>query len=183
MSDTSFLDSIPSVEETSSLMKNIQEHTKVLQDLQWKMICAEEEYKKAEQAYNEYSRTVMPDLFSVNGLRKLDMGDGTRIAVVTKTSCSIKKDAASKQQVAKWLRQQGMGNLVKAECIVPVSQEEKLKASGITFEEQTSMNTNSVKAYLVDALGQKEAPAVITVDDIPKGINFYQWDEMEITHV
>lgn len=169
-----------SVEQTSGLMAQIQEHVKKLRALQWKMIEAEEAFKKAEQAYNEYSRTVMPDLFKMNGLDMLSMDDGSLVRVVTKTNCSINKNDADKNTVATWLREHGAPQLVKSECIVPVSQVEKLKAASITYEETMTMNTNSVKAFVLDQLGQKGAPATITKEDLPKGLNFFQFDEMEI---
>ena len=60
------------------------------------------------------------------------------------------------------------------------SQVDALKANNIIYEEKTTMNTNSVKAFLLDQLGQKGSPATITKEDLPKGLNFYQFDEMEI---
>ena len=108
------------------------------------------------------------------------MDDGSIVRVVTKTNCSINKNDADRDNVAKWLREHNGSDLVKAECIVPVSQEDAMKAAGIIFEEKTTMNTNAVKAFLLDQLGQKGSPAVITKEDLPKGLNFFQFDEMEI---
>lgn len=179
MSDTYELDDVP-VEQTATLMAQIKEHVTKLRALQWKMIEAEEAFKNAEKAYNDYSRTVMPDLFKMNGLDLLQMDDGSIVRVVTKTNCSINKNDADRDNVAKWLREHNGSDLVKAECIVPVSQEDAMKAAGIIFEEKTTMNTNAVKAFLLDQLGQKGSPAVITKEDLPKGLNFFQFDEMEI---
>lgn len=169
------------VEATSNLMAQIQEHVKKLRGLQWKMIEAEEAFKKAEKEYLDYSRNVMPDLFKMNGLDGLRLEDGSMVRVVTKTQCSINKNDKDRETVAKWLREHGADNLVKSECIVPPSQIEKLKANAITYEEEMSMNTNSVKAFVLDQLGQKGSPATITKDDLPKGLNFFQFDEMEIS--
>lgn len=169
------------VEATSNLMAQIQEHVKKLRGLQWAMIEAEEAFKKAEKKYLDYNRNVMPDLFKMNGLDGLRLEDGSMIHVITKTQCGINKDAKDRETVAKWLREHGAANLVKSECIVPPSQIEKLKANSITYEEEMSMNTNSVKAFVLDQLGQKGSPATITKDDLPKGLNFFQFDEMEIT--
>lgn len=169
------------VEATSNLMAQIQEHVKKLRGLQWKMIEAEEAFKKAEKEYLDYSRNVMPDLFKMNGLDGLRLEDGSMVRVVTKTQCSINKNDKDRETVAQWLREHGADNLVKSECIVPPSQIEKLKANAITYEEEMSMNTNSVKAFVLDQLGQKGSPATITKDDLPKGLNFFQFDEMEIT--
>lgn len=168
------------IEQTSNLMKQIQDHVKQLRALQWKMIEAEEAFKTAEKEFNEYSRNVMPDLFKMNGLDMLRMDDGSVVRVVTKTNCSINKNDSDRNNVATWLRDHGAGQLVKSECIVPPSQIEKLKAASIIYQEETSMNTNSVKAFIIDQLGQKGAPATISKEDLPKGLNFFQFDEMEI---
>lgn len=169
------------VEATSNLMAQIQEHVKKLRSLQWAMIEAEEAFKKAEKEYTDYSRNVMPDLFKMNGLDGLRLEDGSMVRVITKTQCSINKNDKDRETVAQWLREHGADNLVKSECIVPSSQIEKLKANAITYEEEMSLNTNSVKAFVLDQLGQKGSPATITKDDLPKGLNFFQFDEMEIT--
>ena len=169
-----------SVEQTAGLMAQIQEHVKKLRALQWTMIQAEEAFKQAEKEYNDYSRTVMPDLFKMNGLDALTMDDGSVVRVITKTNCSINKNDIDRANVAKWLREHGAPQLVKSECIVPPSQVEKLKAANIIYQEETTMNTNSVKAFILDQLGQKGAPATITKEDLPKGLNFFQFDEMEI---
>lgn len=179
MSDTYELDDVP-IEQTANLMAQIKEHVKTLRQKQWAMIQAEEALKKATDDYNNYSRTVMPDLFKMNGLDMLQMDDGSIVRVVTKTNCSINKNDADKANVAKWLREHNGAELVKSECIVPVSQVPLMKQTGVIYEEQTTMNTNAVKAFLLDQLGQKGAPATITKEELPHGLNFYQFDEMEV---
>jgi hypothetical protein len=169
------------VEQTANLMAQIKEHVKVLRQKQWEMMEAEEAFKKAEAAYLNYSRTVMPDLFKMNGLDLLKMDDGSIVRVVTKTTCSINKNDEDKANVAKWLRAHNGEDLVKSECIVPSSQKEKMDAAGVIYQEETTMNTNAVKAFLLDQLGQKDSPAMITKEELPKGLNFYQFDEMEVT--
>lgn len=168
------------VEQTAALMAQIKEHVTKLRKLQWAMMEAEEAFKEAEKAYLDYSRTVMPDLFKMNGLDMLQMDDGSIVRVVTKTNCSINKNDTDRDNVAKWLREHNGAELVKAECIVPVSQEDKMREAGVIFEEKTTMNTNAVKAFLLDQLGQKGSPATITKEDLPKGLNFFQFDEMEV---
>ena len=169
------------VKATANLMAQIQEHVKKLRSLQWKMIEAEEAFKVAEKEYLDYSRNVMPDLFKMNGLDGLRLEDGSMVRVVTKTQCSISKHDKDREVVAQWLREHGADNLVKSECIVPTSQVNKLRENGITYEEEMTRNTNSVKAFVLDQLGQKGSPATITKDDLPKGLNFFQFDEMEIS--
>lgn len=170
------------IKQTKGLMQQIQSHVQKLRNLQWKMLEAEEAYKNAEKEYLEYSRNVMPDLFKMNGLDALRLDDGAMVRVVTKTNCSINKNEADRNNVAQWLKDHGGDSLIKSECIVPPSQIPALQDSGITYQEETTMNTNSVKAFVLDQLGQKGSPATITKEDLPKGLNFFQFDEMEITH-
>ena len=168
------------IEQTANLMAQIREHVKELRRRQWAVMEAEEALRKAQASYDDYSQHVLPDLFKMNGLDMLRMDDGAIVRVVTTTRCSINKNDADKQNVAKWLREHNGESLVKSECVCPSSQIEALKANGIIYQENTTMNTNAVKAFLIDQLGQKGAPAVITKEDLPKGLSFYQYDEMEV---
>ena len=170
------------IEQTSNLMAQIQEHVSKLKKLKWDVELKTEELKKAQEAYDDYSQHVLPDLFKMNGVDMLRTEDGSVVRVITTTRCSINKNDADKQNVAEWLRKHNGESLVKSECICPSSQLQALKAYGIIYQEETTMNTNAVKAFLLDQLGQKGSPAVITKEDLPKGLNFYQYDEMEITH-
>ena len=170
------------IEQTSNLMKQIQEHVAKLKKLKWDVELATEALKKAQDAYDDFSQHVLPDLFKMNGLDMLRTDDGAIVRVITTTRCSINKNDADKQNVAEWLRSHNGESLVKSECICPSSQLQALKNAGIIYQEETTMNTNAVKAFLLDQLGQKGSPAVITKEDLPKGLNFYQYDEMEITH-
>lgn len=170
------------IEQTSNLMKQIQEHVAKLKKLKWDVELATEALDKAQKAYDDFSQHVLPDLFKMNGLDMLRTDDGAIVRVITTTRCSINKNDADKQNVAEWLRNHNGESLVKSECICPSSQLQALKNAGIIYQEETTMNTNAVKAFLLDQLGQKGSPAVITKEDLPKGLNFYQYDEMEITH-
>ena len=168
------------IEQTANLMAQIKAHVVELRKRQWAVEEAEEALRKAQASYDDYSQHVLPDLFKMNGLDMLRMDDGAIVRVVTTTRCSINKNDADKQNVAKWLREHNGESLVKSECICPSSQLDALKRAGIIYQEETTMNTNAVKAFLLDQLGQKGAPAVITKEDLPKGLSFYQYDEMEV---
>lgn len=168
--------------ETSSLMDNVNQYVARLRQLQFEMIEAEEAYRQAKLAFDNFSRKTVPDIFKMNGLDAIMTENGQKVAVVTKTTCSLKKGDGKKSAI-EWLRQHNGEALIKEKCIVPIEELSKLESNGIIFERDTDVNTNSVKAFLLDALGQKGSPATIEKEDIPEGISFYQWDEMEITEV
>ena len=168
------------IEQTANLMKQIKEHVLELKRRKWAVEEAEEALRKAQASYDDYSQHVLPDMFKMNGLDMLQMDDGSIVRVITTTKCGINKNHKDRANVAKWLREHDGGALVKSECVCPSSQLQALKNAGIIYQEETTMNTNAVKAFVLDQLGQKGAPAKITKEDLPKGLNFYQFDEMEV---
>ncbi len=176
MDNTSWMDEV----EVKPFMSEVNQQIKRLTELKWKMEEAEEALKKAEKEYNDFVHSTFCQVFRANGLESFKLADGTRINVVTKTSCSINKNDTDRERVAEWLRAHGADTLVKSELHVTSEHKAELDSMGIPNEETTSMNTNAVKAWLLDQLGQKGGVAQISVEDIPKGINFYQYDDVEI---
>lgn len=168
------------IEQTSNLMQKLKDYAQKLKQLQWEVIQCTEALNKAEKKYMDFARKEMPMLFRMNNIEEIRTDDDTLVRIATKTTCSINKNDADKQNVAKWLKEHEGEDYVKIECTVPSSQIEKLKEAGIIYSETLSMNTNSVKAFLIDQLGQKGGEAKISLEDIPKGINFFQYDEMEV---
>jgi hypothetical protein len=130
------------------------------------------------EATNRYQKIVQEvcQCFRNNGLEALKCSDGHSVEITSNVRCSIKKDAASKAEVAKWLRDRGMENLVSSELIVMPSQAEKLRKMNVPFDEETTMNTNSVKAYVRSELNQGS----MTRDDIPKGLSWFEYDDVVI---
>lgn len=178
MADFYELDDV--IDVSKPLMEQINLHCRQLVQLKNEMDRAREAYEKAEDKFNQFSRNTLPDLLKLNGITSLETEEGRKISVVTKTQCTINKNTADKNRVADWLKKLGADHLISSTINVPESQEEKLIKASITYEKEMTMNTNSVKAYLLGALGQKESPAIITKEDIPKGINFYQYEEVEV---
>lgn len=169
------------VTQTKGLMEQINKCVDRFRELKKIMDDAAEAYKKAEFEYVKFARGEMPDLFRMNGMEALKLDDGSMVRINTVTKLSVNKNQADKDNVARWLMEHGGESLVKSECIVPPSQIDKMKQAGIIYKEEESFNSNSLKAFLLDQLGQKGNPAQITLDDIPQGCNFYQYDEVEIT--
>lgn len=183
MADTTFLENVGSTDPM--MLQQVKEAGKKLLELRAQMLIAEERFEQAKKAYDRYACVDLPQLFKNNGMDMISMQDGTQLRVITKTKASILKGKddgkSSLKSITQWLRNHNSEQLISSECIVPASQLEKLKAAGVIFEEKTTVNTNSLKALIIDMLGQTGSPAIITKDDLPQGLSFYQWDEMEVT--
>lgn len=139
---------------------------------------AEEKYKQAKTAFEDYSREVLPDMMRQNGVYSVTTEDGLTANMTTKTYVNVTKSKMEK--VCQWLSQNGGDFLIKRQYIVPKNVAEKLMNDGVDCAELADVNTNSLKSFLLDKLGQKTGSLPgITVDQIPDGINFFQYDEVE----
>ena len=107
------------VQQTSGMMAQLNKQIDVLMELKAKMDAAEQAYKEAEEKYILFSRETLPSLFFSNGIESLIATNGQMVSIVTKTSCSINKNANDKNNVADWLRNHDGEELVKTELHVP----------------------------------------------------------------
>lgn len=135
-------------------------------------------YEAAKKDYENYATKVIPDCFMNAGINSVTLNDGRSIVIQQKTVCNINKQL--KNDVAQWLIKQHAGALVKTQNIVSSDDVPKLVQAGIDFSTTCDMNTNSVKAWVVDALGQNGGTAQLQVQDLPKGLNFYQFEQAVI---
>lgn len=157
-------------------LTSLTQQADALQVLEFKVLEAEETLNKLKAQYLAAARSAA-EMFAMNGIDELTTTSGVKYRVETVSQCSIKKDA--KPRIAKWLREHGADHLVKEQCIVPVSQREKLDEMKIIYEADVDCNTNAVKAFLLGALGQKGSPATITKEDIPAGLTLFQYETVK----
>lgn len=176
-----FLDTVSQTDPM--LLQQVRNDCDKLLQLKFQMEMAEENFKKAQKAYADFATKQLPEKFKANGIDILGCGN-VNIRITTKTRASILKGkddgTTSKANIAKWLRERGYDEYIKEQLIVPQSQLEACKAAGISFQEDMDINTNKLKALVIDLLGQNGSPALINKDEIPEGFSFYQWDEAEV---
>lgn len=168
-------DWLDEVNADKTAMSEVHVMVEKLRTAQFAMDNAEAVFNEAKNQYQKIVQEVC-QCFRNNGLEALHCSDGSQIQITSNVRCSIKKDDASKAEVAQWLRDRGMDNLVSSELIVMPSQAEKLKAMNVPFDEETTMNTNSVKAYV---RGELDA-GTLERTDIPKGLSWFEYDDVTI---
>lgn len=163
-----------------TVMEEVQRASDHMLELYQQMLDAEESYNKAREAYESFSRNELPTLFRNNGLDLIRLSNGKVLRIDTCTKCSLNKNDTDKANVSKWLKEHGGASLVKSQFIVTDKHAEELKEAGIEYEEDVNINTNQVKSFLLELLGQKGSPARINMDEIPHGVNFFQYEEAHI---
>ena len=164
------------VKADSTAMDEVKAQVARFRELKHALDAAEVAYKSAQMMYDNFCQQILSQTLRQNGLEALKCDDGTLLTVEQQTKCSIKKDKASKDNVAAWLREQGADNMIKSQLIVMPSAKAQLDRLGIAYDEDVSMNTNSVKAYILGEMRMGN----LTSEDLPSGLSWYQFDTISV---
>lgn len=171
MDELSFLEN---PEQTGTMVKQLQQAAATMKQLEFDMMVAEEEYNKAKAKFLAFATKELPDLFLSQGVSTIALEDGGAITIKTRTKASIKK--GKEQSVLDFLRARQAGHLLKERLVVSQNDYEALKKSGIPFEEESNVNTISLKAYVLDEMAQGN----LSAEDLPEGLSWYQWQQAEV---
>lgn len=136
---------------------------------------AEHEYNQRKDEYEALQRQVA-EAMRMNGIEDIGTDTGYRLVVVEKAHCTINKNPADRENVARWMEAQGFDAKVKRSARVAQSSIDALRSSGIPFMEELDINTNSVKAVIKELLSSGQ----LNIADIPQGCNYYQEDVVEV---
>lgn len=145
--------------------------------LRTELLEAEEAYEAAKKAFEDYSREILPGIMRQNNVYSVTTTEGLVANLVTKTHVNVTKSKVN--DVCTWLEKHDGGFLVKTDYLVPPDVAKHLMATGIPCEKVSNVNTNSLKSFLLDKLGQRTGPKTLDIGEIPDGINFFQYDEVD----
>lgn len=99
-----------------------------LTDLQKAIEHTEKQVKDLKDQYDKISSEVIPNILAEQGLQSLKLADGTVLEVSKKYSCTLPKDPSKKEAAYNWLREQGLGDIIKNEVSVTFGKGEDNKA-------------------------------------------------------
>lgn len=169
--DNSWLDS----DDTKAVLLGIKEQVGKWKDLQKDMLAKQTAYEIAKDAYDEHCKQLCA-LLRQNGLETLRLETGEELTVQETVKCSVKKDEESKQEVADWLREQGMEQLVDSTLTVMPSNRSILDSNGVAYDEEVVMNTNKIKAYVKSEMEKGN----LSRDELPAGLSWYVFDTLGV---
>jgi len=86
----------------------------------------EQQLKAKKEAADKISSEVIPNLLAEQGLASLKLADGSGVEVKKTYSCTVKKDSV--ESAYTWLRNNGLGDLIKNEVAVQFGKGEDNKA-------------------------------------------------------
>ena len=97
-----------------------------LQELEAELLVKEQEYKEMKRKVELVSSEVIPTMMQEMNISTLKLADGTSVEVNPVYGASIPAD--KKEEAYKWLRENGLGDLIKNEVTVAFGRSEDNKA-------------------------------------------------------
>jgi hypothetical protein len=99
---------------------------KELQGIENEIDSLEQQLKAKKEAADKISSEIIPNLLAEQGLASLKLADGSGVEVRKTYSCTVKKDSV--ESAYTWLRNNGLGDLIKNEVAVQFGKGEDNKA-------------------------------------------------------
>ena len=98
----------------------------MLQNIEDQMLNMEKDLKKLKEEADKIGSEIIPSLLAEQGLASLKLADGSSVDIRKSYNCTIKKDQV--ESAFEWLRNNGLGDLIKNEVAVQFGKGEDNKA-------------------------------------------------------
>ena len=135
----------------------LSEEIKKLQDLQQEIQNYKDKIKDLQDSESYYSEIIIPDLMNSMNLKTMKLKDGSEIEISNKFFATAL--AEKRPEACQWLRENGLGNIVKNEITVRFGKDEDNKATqyatlargqGYEPEQKVSVNAGTLRVALRD---------------------------------
>ena len=114
------------IDKTTNINK-LADKIQEMQAIQSAIESDEQQLKQKKKHLENLSGEVIPKMLSEMGLSFLKLADGSSVEVKTNYSATITQ--ANKEKAFNWLRQNGLGDIIKNEIVVSFGRSEDDKAS------------------------------------------------------
>ena len=91
----------------------------------------EEQLKKKKDEHDHISSKVIPELLAEQGLSEIKLADGSKVSVKQEFRATLPKDEVRRDAAYKWLRDQGLGDIIKNNVFVTFGKGEDDKAKSL----------------------------------------------------
>ena len=112
---------------TQTEPQKLTEEIKKLQDVQQEIQNYKDRIKDLEESEKYFSQVVIPDMMNAMNLKTMKLKDGSEIEISNKFFANAL--AAKRAEAYQWLRENGLGNIVKNEITVRFGKDEDTKAT------------------------------------------------------
>jgi len=137
--------------------EKLSEEIKKLQDIQEQIQNYHDRIKDLKESEAYYSEVVIPDMMNTMNLKTMKLKDGSEIEISNKFFATAL--AEKRPEAYQWLRENGLGNIVKNEITVRFGKDEDNKATqyatlakgqGYEPEQKVAVNAGTLRVALRD---------------------------------
>ena len=125
MSEINFEEDQQEVLEKTDI-KTLSHYCLMLQNYEDQLINMEKDMKKIKEQADKIGSEIIPNLLAEQGLASLKLADGSSVDIKKSYNCTIKKDKL--ESAFEWLRNNGLGDIIKNEVAVQFGKGEDNKA-------------------------------------------------------
>ena len=97
-------------------IKTLSHYCLMLQNYEDQLINMEKDMKKIKEQADKIGSEIIPNLLAEQGLASLKLADGSSVDIKKSSNCTIKKDQL--ESAFEWLRNNGLGDIIKNEVAV-----------------------------------------------------------------
>ena len=83
----------------------------------------EEQLKKKKEEADHISSKIIPELLAEQGLSEIKLADGSKVSVKKEFRATLPKDDIRREAAYQWLRDQGLGDIIKNNVFVTFGHE------------------------------------------------------------
>ena len=121
------------LKDSKDLLDNVEVTTVAdecvkLKKIEDEIAAIEEQLKKKKAEGDDISSRVIPELLAEQGLSEIKLADGSKVSVKKEFRCTLPKDETKREQAYKWLRDQGLEDIIKNNIFVTFGKGEDDKA-------------------------------------------------------
>ena len=170
-----YLDEMTSITNNDkNVLKNLSTIGERLKELKADMLAKEELAKEAKKKYEHFANNVLPAEMISLGISSINLESGGTLKIVRNYYCNPNKNQEDRKKIVDWLRANGGDELVAAELTTSAENKKFLQENNLAFTENTSVNTNKLKAFIKDKLGITSGVQQIEMSDIPECVHFQE---------
>jgi len=125
MSEINFEDDQQEIVEKTDI-QTLSHYCLMLQNFEDQIANMEKDIKKIKEQADKIGSEIIPNLLAEQGLASLKLADGSSVDIKKSYNCTIKKDQM--ESAFKWLRDNGLGDIIKNEVAVQFGKGEDNKA-------------------------------------------------------
>ena len=121
------------LEDSKDLLDNIEISTIAIECINLKkkedeIASLEEQLKQKKLEADDIGSRVIPELLAEQGLSEIKLADGSKVSVKKEFRCTLPKDEVKRDAAYQWLRDQGLGDIIKNNIFVTFGKGEDNKA-------------------------------------------------------